>query len=427
MRVPAFSRLMLKAFKVRSYEASTSGLKFGATRAQQPHRELRILHVVPTYLPATRYGGPIFAVHNLARGLAARGHDIEVFTTNVDGTGHSDVILNTPVLLDGVKVSYFASNHLRRLYWSPTLGAALDRDVRSFDVLHLHSVFLWPTWYAARSAEGAHVPYLVSPRGMLVRELIRRRSPRIKMLWITMFERKTLRQAAAIHVTSELEGEELRRFGWQLPHIVTIGNGVEDPKRIAEREVASDIKDVSRHQPLVLFLGRLSWKKGVDRLLEAFALTEAGHLVVAGTDEERLSLRLAQQAERLGISHRVTILARTVDGSDKEHLFAAAQVFVLPSYSENFGNTVLEAMRRGLPVVVTPEVGAADIVHQAGGGMIIAGDAQALGQALSALISDRALARNMGELGRRHVLSRYGWPAIAESMEGLYRAIIEQS
>jgi glycosyltransferase involved in cell wall biosynthesis len=417
---------MLKASKVQSYEMTTSGCKFGAMRAQQPRRELRILHVVPTYLPATRYGGPIFAVHSLARGLAARGHDVEVFTTNVDGPRHSDVTLNTPVLLDGVKVSYFASKHLRRLYWSPALGAALNRNVSSFDVVHLHSVFLWPTWCAARSAERARVPYLVSPRGMLVRELIRRRSPWAKMLWITLFDRKTLRRAAAIHATSELEGEELQRFGWELPKIVTVANGVDDPASSAEGDVGSDIKGVSCHQPLVLFLGRLSWKKGLDRLLEAFALTKAGHLVITGTDEERLSPRLAQQAERLNIGHRVTILARTVDGPDKEHLFATAQIFALPSYSENFGNTVLEAMRRGLPVVVTPEVGAAEIVRQAGGGAIVDGNAQALGETLSALISDRERVRTMGEAARRYVQKHYGWPSIAQRMEDLYYAIIDR-
>ena len=358
---------------------------------------MKVLHVVPTYHPAIRYGGPIFAVHGLARGLVARGHDIEVFTTNADGAGHSRVALDAPVLLDGVKVRYFASNHLRRLFWSPALGDAFNHNVDRFDVVHLHSVFLWPTWFAARAAARAGVPYLVSPRGMLVKELIQRRSRFAKTMWINLVERTTLRRAAAIHVTSELEGEELRRFGWKLPQIVKIANGVEDPGSSAESEVANDVNGVSHRQPLILFLGRLSWKKGLDRLLEAFALTKVGHLAIAGTDEENLSSRLSQHAAQLGIGHRVSFLPRTLEGADKEHLFAMARLFVLPSYSENFGNTVLEAMRRGLPVVVTPEVGAAEIVGQAGGGIIVAGEAHSLGEALSALIADRELARNMGE------------------------------
>src|SRR5437763_8887724 len=124
---------------------------------------MRLLHVVPTYLPATRYGGPIFAVHGLCRALAARGHEVTVFTTNVDGASVSDVPVNEPVMLDGVRVRYFASS-LRRLYFSPGMRDAL-RDLRGFDVVHAHSVFLWPTMAAARAAARQRIPYTISPRG----------------------------------------------------------------------------------------------------------------------------------------------------------------------------------------------------------------------------------------------------------------------
>src|SRR5262245_28855104 len=123
---------------------------------------MRILHVTPTYLPATRYGGPIFAVHGLCRALAARGHHVEVFTTNVDGTEDSSVPLEKPVSLDGVQVQYFPSKYFRRLYWSPALARALINNLSSFTVLHLHSVFLWPTWTAARLARQSKLPYLIS-------------------------------------------------------------------------------------------------------------------------------------------------------------------------------------------------------------------------------------------------------------------------
>ena len=95
---------------------------------------MRILHVVPAYLPAVRYGGPMFSVHGLCRALAARGHHVEVFTTNIDGPNNSTVPLNDPVLLDGVHVRYFPSNILRRLFWSPPLARALDTDLAGFTV-----------------------------------------------------------------------------------------------------------------------------------------------------------------------------------------------------------------------------------------------------------------------------------------------------
>lgn len=384
---------------------------------------MRILHVVPTYLPAVRYGGPIFAVHSLCRALAARGHDVEVFTTNVDGPGTSDVPLGQSVWLDGVRVRYFSSQFLRRLYWSPAMAHALKHEVANFDLLHLHSVFLWPIWAAARAGRQARVPYVMSPRGMLVKELVRQQSRWAKTMWISLIERSNLKSASAIHVTSELERAELMRFKWQLPRIVTISNGVEDPD-VAVSEVSADIKGIAANQPLVLFLGRLSWKKGLDRLVRAFALTNVGTLAIVGTDDENMMPRLSPLVGSLKLKDRVRLLPRTVSGGDKEYLYAAAKLFVLPSYSENFGNTVLEAMRRALPVIVTPEVGAAEIVEKAGGGFAVPGQPEfSFAAAIDQLIADPSLTRSMGEAGQRYVLEHYTWPVIAEEMEGLYEGV----
>jgi glycosyltransferase involved in cell wall biosynthesis len=386
-------------------------------------RKMRILHVVPSYLPATRYGGPIFAVHGLCRALAARGHHVEVFTTNVDGRNNSAVPLGIPVSLDGVDVRYFPSRSLRRLYWSPPLQRALHADLANFAVVHLHSVFLWPTWAAARSARKAQVPYLISPHGMLVKNMIERRNRLIKSAWIRLIERTNLERAAAIHVTSALEATELQRFGWRLPRIVTIPNGVDEIEHYATCEISMDVKEITAEQPVVLFLGRISWIKGLDRLLRAFTLTKLGKLAIVGPDDEKLTPRLVQLARDLQIAHRVRFLPRSVVGADKEHLYQSANVFVLPSYSENFGISVLEAMQRGVPVVLTPEVGAAEVVGKSGSGLAVAGDAEPLGAAICRLTKDLTLARSMGEAGQRHAMAHYTWAHIAVQMEALYESL----
>jgi glycosyltransferase involved in cell wall biosynthesis len=381
---------------------------------------MRILHVVPSYLPAVRYGGPIFAVHGLCRALAARGHHVEVFTTNVDGPNDSAVPLKRPVAVDGVHVRYFPSEHLRRLYWSPPLGRALDAELAGFTILHLHSVFLWPTWVAARRARNARVPYLISPRGMLIKDLIERKNRFVKLAWLKMIERSNLERASAVHATSELEAEELDRFGWRLPRVVIIPNGLDKIVPFAEHEISADVKEVAGEQPFILFLGRISWKKGLDRLLNAFALTHLGKLAIVGPDDEKLVPRLAQRARELQITDRVRFLPRMVLGPDREYLFGSANVFVLPSYSENFGNSVLEAMQRGVPVVITPQVGAVDIVRHSGGGVVTAGEPEALSAAICRLTGDPALAKAMGQAGQCYAAAHYSWDQIAARMEGLY-------
>src|SRR5205823_2499475 len=239
---------------------------------------------------------------------------------------------------------------------------------------------------------------------------------------IQIIERSNVEQAAAVHLTSQLEASELQRFGWRLPRLAVISNGVDEPPP-CDGQIATDVEAIAAEQPLVLFLGRLSWKKGLDRLLRAFAATTAGKLAIVGTDDEGLAPRLVKLAEGLRIAERVRILPRTILGFEKEHLFAAARVFVLTSYSENFGNTVLEAMRRRVPVVVTPEVGAADIVRESGGGLVVAGDSIPLGAAIGRLTSDVDLARSMGEAGQRHAAEHYSWASIASQMEDLYQGL----
>jgi glycosyltransferase involved in cell wall biosynthesis len=384
---------------------------------------MRLLHIVPTYLPATRYGGPIFAVHGLCRALAARGHAVEVFTTSIDGPGNSAVPHGTPVTLDGVTVRYFEARYLRRLAYAPALACSLHATMADADVVHLHSVFLWPTWRAARLARQARVPYVISPRGMLVKRLIEKRQRLLKSAWISTIEKRNLVHASAIHVTSSVEADELGKFGWPLRRVVTIPNGVDSTEPTSPGPASADIAALAQEQPLILFFGRLGWVKGLERLLRAFARTRAGTLAIVGTDYDGLAPGLTRLAEGLGIAARVRIIARTVTGADKELAFASARAFVLPSYSESFGNAVIEAMQRGVPAIVTPEVGAADAVRACGGGIVTDGDEDSLANAIERLVDDPALARRMGDAARRHAEAHYGWPSVAARMEAMYASL----
>ena len=301
---------------------------------------MRILHVVPTYAPAWKHGGPIRAVHGLCKALVARGHAVSVFTTDVD-TGGAVPATGEAVPLDGVAVHYFPVR-LRRLYDSPAMARALRERIGAFDLVHLHSVFLRPTALAARAAERAGVPYLVAPRGMLVPDLIRRRGRLRKALWLRLVERRTLAKAAGLHATSALEAEEAGRLGMPLPRIFVVPNGVEAEAYDPELPVSSSVRAMIVGAPFLLFLGRLSWKKGLDRLIPALTRTPEVALAVAGNDEEGIRPQLAALAAEHGVSDRVTFLGE-VGGNDKAALLHQTVALVLPSYSENFGNSALEA------------------------------------------------------------------------------------
>ena len=395
----------------------------GSSGPEWVEKSLRLLHVVPTYLPAVRYGGPIRSVHALCRALAANGNDVDVFTTNVDGPFDSAVPLGRPVDIEGVKVTYFPSRLLRRLYWSPAMGRALASAVGKFDVVHVHAMFLWPTWAGARAARRHGVPYVLSPRGMLVPELIRRKSRFVKNAWIALIDRTNLEQAAAIHTTSEVEAAHLASFRWRLRQVVTIPHGVDDPLPKSDAPVSPDIASVVGGGAIVLALGRISWEKALDRLIAAVAIVPQARLVIAGNDADGQAAYLAAEAKRLAATTRVNIIARHVEGADKEALFAAARLFAMTSLSENFGLAAFEAMRRGLPVLTTPDVGMAEVVRETGAGVVVDASPQAIASGINQILRDPSAAARMGEAGRARVMALYDWSSVARRMETLYRAL----
>jgi glycosyltransferase involved in cell wall biosynthesis len=384
---------------------------------------LRILQVIPAYYPAVRYGGPIRSVHGLSTALVRAGHDVHVFTTTLDGDGEVDVRPDFPVYLDGVQVRYFPVPVARRLCWSPSMGARLRRDIGNYDVVHLHSPFLWPTWAAARAAAKAQVPYLFAPRGMLVGDLIRRKSQLAKRTWIKLVERRTLREAAAVHVTAELEAEELRLLGLELPELVCIPNGVDTPT--THLPLCPGLAERIGAQPYALFLSRISWKKGLDRLLRAWKSVPDLLLVIAGNDEEDYEQSLRTLAQEEGVAARILFVGPVTD-EHKWALYAGAQFFVLPSYSENFGNVVVEAMAMSCPVIVSPEVGAAALVESSGAGLVVDCEPATLADAARKLCSNPALRELMGERGAKLVAERLSWTAVAADTERAYRRAIRR-
>jgi glycosyltransferase involved in cell wall biosynthesis len=380
---------------------------------------LKLLHVVSSYLPAARYGGTIVSVHGLCRALAARGHDVHVYTTSVDGPNDSAVPHNQAVDVDGVKVWYFRSRSLRRIYYAPRLRGVLRASAGAFDVIHAHAIYLWPLWTAAREARRAGVPYVISPRGMLEKNLIERKSAIWKAALIAFVERPNLEGAAAVHVTSRREADQAHAFGFRLQRVTDIPNGVEPGGDDGNSSPA--IASAIGGGPYALFLGRINWKKGLDRLIAAMTYAPGVRLIVAGNDEERYRPALEAIATRHGIADRVMFTGPAY-GADKAALINNARALALTSYSENFGNVVLEAMAAGRPVIVSREVGLAGLVESSGCGIVTDGSPEQVGGAIGSLAGDATKRDTMGRNGRA-AATRYSWDGVAAQMESLYESI----
>lgn len=385
---------------------------------------MNVLHVVPTYLPAYRYGGPIYSVHGLCKALARRKHTIDVFTTNVDGPSDSKVPLEDPIDIDGVKVTYFATKYSRFLYVAPSMAKMLSKKIKLYDLIHIHSIFRYPTSLAASVARRHNIPYIISPRGMLIKDLVRKRNFFLKTSWIYFIERKNLELANGIHVTSSLEAREVERFHFNLPHIYDIPNGAElPPGNPTESKLSPNVNSVINASAFILFLGRINWKKGLDRLIQSLTYLPDIYLIVAGDNENNYRMAL----EKLAVKHKVknhVVFTDRVDGQDKAKLLINAKLLVLPSYSENFGNVILEAMSLGCPVVVTPEVGLAETVKKYNAGIVVCNEPETLGKAISNTISNSDLLQQMGANGKKAFENHFSWEKVVVAMESMYQDVV---
>jgi glycosyltransferase involved in cell wall biosynthesis len=386
-------------------------------RSPPPSAPLRILHVTAAYYPAVRYGGPIRTVHGLCAALVRRGHDVHVYTTTLDGDHDLEVPVDQPHELDGVSVRYFPVPAFRRLAWAPALTQRLRESIYDFDVVHTHGTFQLPMAIAARVAARTGVPYVCAPHGMLMQEAIRRKSRWLKGSWINLVARRTLRQAAAVQVTATLEGTDLLAQSLvRTDRLVLVLNGLDPP---ATHLPLSQTPYANLPPRYALFLSRINWKKGLDRLITAWQHVPSLPLVIVGNDEERYQLKLEALARSLGLSDRVLFAGPAAD-QHKWALYEQAQLFLLPSYSENFGVVVGEAMAMGCPVVVTPDVGMAEHVRAAGAGVVIGNEPVQLSEAVNALLRDEAGRREMGRRGREVARRLLSWDGIAAQMEALY-------
>ena len=399
---------------------------------------MNILHVIPSYAPAWRYGGPIAAVLGLTRELAAQGHNVTVMTTNIDGPDTLDVPTEQAVPMDGVQVWYYPVQRPRWYCFSRPLGRALRDRVAEFDIVHIHSIYLWPTTIAAYWCRRRGVPYLIHAAGALDPVSIsnsyagRRASVSTalrKWLYFNTVGRRDINGAAGMHYTSQVDEDVSRSLDVRPPgHILPFG--VEAPAR---EEVTSGLSLRDEHPELrdkkiVLFLSRLDPIKGLDILIEALGKLADSRddfvLVVAGGGDRDYEKELASLVNSHGLGDR-TVFVGMVAGHDKWSVLFDSDLFVLPSHHENFPMAVVEAMAAGLPVVVSDRVKIHQEVTDAGAGVVTGVDPAQVATAVGSLLSDDERRLRMGELAETLARERLSWEQAARNTVREYEAIVQ--
>jgi len=392
--------------------------------------------VTESYAPFYEFGGPPAKVGALSRGLAERGHSVTVLTADwgvrerIAGTAGEKYFARSTFGWTGeergVKAVYLPTwLRYRATSWNPTVGRFMRERIAEFDAAHIFGLYdlLGPA--AAKACVERGVPYVVEPIGMFVPIV---RNVRMKRIYHRWYGKRMLANAARVIATSEQEIEELAGGGVPPDKIVLRRNGVMKPEKSPERGNFRRKYGISQTDLMVLFLGRLSEKKSPDLLLTAFAKIPANvgerevRLVFAGPDEQGMEARLRGLAKGLKVADRV-IFSGAVFEDEKWAAYRDADVFVLPSQNENFGNTAAEAAAVGTPVIVTENCGVAPLLAE--GGRVIPHEEEALRKALGELLQNETLRERLGR-NAMAAAGTIGWEGPVQEAEALYRKLAEK-
>ncbi|MEG4441197.1 hormogonium polysaccharide biosynthesis glycosyltransferase HpsP [Microcoleus sp. AT9_B5] len=388
---------------------------------------MRILQIIPSI--SLVYGGPSQMVLGLSAALASQCIDVTIITTDSNGDIGQlplDVPLNQPIQQNGYQIIYFRCSPFRRYKFSLSLLQWLNNNARQFDLAHIHALFSPVTTFAATIARYHKLPYIMRPCGMLDPADLQKKK-HLKQIYAAVLERPNLAGAAAIHFTSKEEAKISERFGLNftgkmpVPRDLVIPLGVTGglfPKRLRESQV-----------PIILFMSRIEPKKGLDLLIPALeSILGSGiefHFILAGSNPQDADYetQIKVQIHNSSLAKYTTITG-FVSGDLKVELLTKADLFVLPSYYENFGIAVAEAMAAGVPVAISDRIHIAEDIQQAEAGWVGPLEVGAIANSIKSALLNPQERQRRGLNGKKYAEKYYNWEAIARQTIDAYQDIL---
>lgn len=318
----------------------------------------RVLHIIPSL--AAIHGGPTTAVIEMMEALNEMGFSNAIALSDDDGWRQR---LPADAPERQIKDRFYFRKRSDFYTFTPAMAGWLNTHVTNFDLVHIHGLFSHINILAGRACQLHNIPYIVTPHGMANRYGMRHKRLR-KMISFRLFERRLLNQAHIVHLTSHDEARDFTDL-----NISTVTRVIP----LAVRAVGDNKTDAKPHhkyqnRPLqILFMGRLHQIKNIEAIIATLAQPDMKdyHLHICGEGTPQYSIQLKLYAEQCGVAEQITWHG-FVNGNEKAYLFAESDIFVLPSFSESFGISAIEAVSAGLPCVLSRHVANAKTLADAG-------------------------------------------------------------
>lgn len=388
---------------------------------------MRVLHVLPSI--SLQQGGPTQACLSFIHNLRKEGVDAEIATTNDDGNKLLDVPLHQRVDYSDIPIWFFPrTGRMKSFIPSPSLSSWLWKYIDTYDLIHTHYLFCYVPTSTMALARFKKVPYVARTIGQLTPWALDQGKLK-KKVYSNLFEKDNLNKAAAIHCTSFSEAIDVDSFGIKSPKLVLpLGVNPSTALYANSRQSLREKFGLPCESNIILFLSRLHEKKRPDLLLHALAKLNQDsqkkyYLILAGSGDLTYSAYLENLSRQLNLSDNV-IFTGFVTGPDKNLLLHGADLFALPSYSENFGIAVAEALAAGLPVIITPEVQIASDIQAANAGLVVQGNLENWTNAISNLFQSPETMQRLSNNGQCFASEEYSWPAITRQLIQAYEEIL---
>jgi glycosyltransferase involved in cell wall biosynthesis len=305
------------------------------------------------------------------------------------------------------------------------MARALRKQVPEFEVVHIHNLWQYPQYAAFRAAREAGVPWIVSPHGSLD-PYLRRRGRVRKAITSALWQREMLEDAALIHVTTSAEERLISDIATEVPReVVPCAIHTDEFAELPPRSEFREQHLGGYDGPLVVFLGRVTEKKGVDVLVRSFAQVlerQPARLAIVGPDDSGLRPKLERLAGELGLASDV-VFTDALYGRDRLAALSACDAWALSSHTENFGIAVAEAMAAGCAVVISPGVNLSGDVAAADAGVIADAEPRAFAEGLLEVLGDPDRAKRLRQVAPEFA-ARYDWSQVTPQLIGMYRRAV---
>jgi len=384
---------------------------------------MKVLHVIPSYEPAWAFGGTVTATSNLCRGMAKKGIDVTVYTTDADGKGgHLDMPLNQPVVLGGVEVWYFNCDLLpKKAFYSKRLAEKLVETIRNFDLVHISAIWQLIGVGVYKNCKKHSIPYIVTGHGSFNPWPWRQNLFKKRIYWY-MFGKKIIKEASAIHFTTQDERDKslytIQTLSKKTSFIVPNGIVIKEGKNIRSRlNIKDDIF-------LLIYAGRIHRKKAIHLIIEAMKKLKdfkVKFLIIGPKEDNEYFDYLKAISNELDGK---IIWKYSVSADDIWDYYSSSNLFVLPSNDENFGMVVVEAMACGLPVLISNNVGIWREVEADKAGFVIKQNVNEIADVLKICIEDPELLAQLSQNARKSAEKRYDINKVADLMIKAYEDVL---